>query len=608
MEHSKVKQDFFHPFFLFTLLILIIGNNISACGLKQDQLINPYIQKSAIPESNMIHTIKFISLSLDKSFYLPGEPVHISLKIESKVEEQLSVQLVFKITHLANLVDEVEKNIYLNGGEQVIDLTYQPPEEAPRGYGIDLCIELSRNLILACDSIAFDVLDHWTQSPRYGFLTDFFPERSEYSETMDFLTRYHINGIQFYDWMYRHDQFLTDHDPYLDPLGRQLSLVTVKNLISAAHNHNINTMAYTAIYAASIPFYTQHPEWALYKADKKPYYLGNNFLVYMDPRPNSPWIIYLLNQFSQILEQTDFDGIHLDQYGDPKEAYDYQGIRFALDKPLAESINATKSLVLSKRSNGTVVFNAVTNWPIETVAPSNEDIIYIEVWPPYRWFEDLHNLIREAQSIVEKKPVVLAAYLDPSFEHNVRLVDAVIFASGGSHIELGEKKGMLAEAYFPRYKVMSPDLSSAIRQYYDFTVRFQDVIGPRTKDSTKKYLQNIEIGNVSTSPSLLKNKVWPIVREGKDFTAISLINLLGIESPEWSKRISDPPTPFGETTVRILKIDREIKRIWFSTPDSKDIYPQELVYEISGEEGNRVLSFKIPGLDYWDLIVVEWQD
>ena len=607
MEHSRVKRVLFPSLFLFAILIIII-NCLTKCGNKNNQLASQEIQTLLEPESRMTNQIKFTSLSLDKSFYLPGELVHVSLEIDSKVEDQLPVHLNFIIRHLNDLVNEIDKNITLSKGIQVIDITYKPPEESPRGYGIDLCIKSSDNLILACDSISFDVLEHWTQSPRYGFLTDFFPERSDYSETMDFLTRFHINGIQFYDWMFRHDNFLTEHDPYLDPLGRQLSLETVKNLISAAHISNIDTMAYTAIYAASIPFYNQHPEWALYKADKTPYYLGDNFLVYMDPRPNSPWIIYLLDQFLKILEETDFNGIHLDQYGDPKEAYDYQGNRFNLDRPLAETINATKSLVLSKRPNGAVVFNAVTNWPIETVAPSNADIVYIEVWPPYRWFGDLHNLIREAQSIVEKKPVVLAAYLDPSFEHNVRLVDAVIFASGGSHIELGEIEGMLSEAYFPRYKVMSPDLLSAIRRYYDFSVRYQDVIGPRAKDSTKSYLHKIEVGDVSVSPSLSNNKVWPIVRESKDFTAISLINLLGIESPEWTDLISNPPTPLGETTVRIKEIDHDIKRIWFSTPDSEDLYPQDLVYEINEEEGSRIIAFKIPGLQYWDLIVIEWQD
>ena len=155
---------------------------------------------------------------------------------------------------------------------------------------------------------------------------------------------------------------------------------------------------------------------------------------------------------------------------------------------------------------------------------------------------------------------------------------------------------------------MSPDLSNAIQQYYDFSVRYQDVIGPRTKDSTKEYQNKIEVGNVSVLPSLPNNKVWPIVREGKNFTAISLINLLGVKSPEWTKFISDPPSPLGETTVRINEVDREIKRIWFSSPDFKDMYPQVLAYEISGEEGKRVLSLKIPGLDYWDLIVIEWKD
>jgi dextranase len=512
------------------------------------------------------------------------------------------------VSHLADEIEEIKEEITLNEGPQTIELSFTPPSEVPRGYGIDLCVEMKSGIVLKCGSTAFDVLQHWTQTPRYGFLTDFFPGRSDAPQTMESLTRYHINGLQFYDWMYRHDQFLTDEEPYLDPMGRRLSRETVADLIAAAHERNIAAMPYTAIYAASIPFYEEHRDWALYQANGQPYLLGEDFLVYMDPRPDSPWVEHLLTQFNQVLQQMAFDGIHLDQYGDPKEGYDINGHKFALAVPLAETINATKGLVILQRPRGAVVFNAVTNWPVETVAPSYQDFVYIEVWSPYDCFDDLHKLITNAQDLSDCKPVVLAAYIDPSLEHNARLIDAVIFASGGGHIELGEVNGMLADSYFPRYQVMAPSLTEAMKRYYDFAVRYQDVIGPRTHDLTQDYLHRIEMEGISTLPSMLTDKVWPIVREGDGFLAINFINLLEVEKPEWTSPVKDPPTPLGATTVKVFDVERDISRIWFASPDLEDPSPQMLKYTRAVEEGKNVLVFHTPALIYWDLVVIEWRE
>jgi dextranase len=555
------------------------------------------------PEPSMIESIFINDITLDRSFYYPNEPIVITIEFDSVITQPTSTGLKIVIMHLADIVDELWQTITLTGEEQTVQVTYKPRLDAPSGYGIDLCFESELEKQLACGATAFDVLDHWTQTPRYGFLSEFSPGRSDSSQVMENLTRYHINGLQFYDWMYRHDQLLTNHDPYLDPLGRQLSRETVDNLIKAAHERNIAAMPYTAIYAASIPFFEEHPDWALYEANGKPNFFGENFLVYMDPRPDSPWMNHLFDQFDQVLNQTGFDGIHLDQYGDPKEGFDSQGNEFSLAEPLAASINKTKELVLSHDSKGSVVFNAVTNWPVETVAPSDQDFVYIEVWPPYIWYSDLHDLITQAQHFGEGKPVILAAYVDPSHESNVRIMDSIIFASGGGHIELGEQNGMLADPYFPKYGTMTSDFASVIQRYYDFVVRYQEVIGPRSQEATKEYLRRIELDGVSTSPSQMMNKIWPIVRQGDGFTAINLINLLGIESPEWADPLDSAPTPLGETAVRILNIDHEISRIWLASPDWTDSSPQILTFTIGDEN---ILTFEIPSLIYWDLIVIEW--
>lgn len=553
----------------------------------------------------MTQSIKIFDVQFDHAYYQPGETVKINVHIENQAKQQTFINVRARIFHIVDQVTEIIESLMLEEGTQSVELQWSPQPDAPKGYGVDLCILTETGESLDCMSTAFDVLNTWTETPRYGFLSDFYTNRADITQTLQSLTRYHINGLQFYDWMYRHDQFFTDQEPYRDPMNRELSLETVKGMISAAHDRNIAAMPYTAIYAASIPFYEQHKDWALYGSDGKPLFFGENFLVYMDPRPDSPWIEYLLDQFDKVLYKMHFDGIHLDQYGDPKQGYDVLGNKFSLEQPLAETINLTKELVLKHRKDGTVVFNAVTNWPIESVAPSKQDFIYIEVWPPYNWFDDLHTLITQAQTLGAGKPVVLAAYVDPAFEHNVRLIDAIIFASGGAHIELGENNAMLADAYFPRYKAMSPKLSEVIQRYYDFVVRYQDVIGPRTSDATPAYARNISIDGISTSPGQRKNKVWPIVRQNGDFLAINLINLQGVESLEWAKALENAPRPLGITNMRLLGIERKIEGVWFTSPDEQSI--SLIPLDFKEGDGNTII-FEIPSLEYWDLILIKWSE
>ncbi|MCA9931800.1 MAG: hypothetical protein KC419_25125, partial [Anaerolineales bacterium] len=334
----------------------------------------------------MMPTITALDIVLDRAFYRPGEEMTVSVTWRDDAAQMTEMRLQAKITYLTAVLDTIEQDAAVGGDEQTAVFAYTPPASpAPRGYGLDVCLETTGGEPLACAHTAFDVLDVWTQTPRYGFLSDFAPGRDDSEATLDSLLRYHINGLQFYDWMYRHEQLLTEDEPYTDLLGRRLSLATTEKLIAAAHDRNMAAMPYTAVYAASIPFYEDHRDWALYEANGKPHYFGENFLVYMDPRPDSDWTKHLLDQFDQVLRQTDFDGIHLDQYGAPKEAFDRFGHKFNLAQPLADLIDATKSVVDDQRTDGAVVFNAVTNWPVETVAPANQNIVYIEVWEPYVW-------------------------------------------------------------------------------------------------------------------------------------------------------------------------------------------------------------------------------
>ena len=76
---------------------------------------------------------------------------------------------------------------------------------------------------------SFDVAEHWSHAPRYGFFADFAPDEdpSETESRADFMNALHLNVVQFYDWMYSHHTLVPPTDEFIDPLGRLLSLDVV---------------------------------------------------------------------------------------------------------------------------------------------------------------------------------------------------------------------------------------------------------------------------------------------------------------------------------------------------------------------------------------------
>ena len=543
-----------------------------------------------------------LDVSFRRAFYRPGEPVALTVTLDALDDATASLRLWARASHLRETVQEVAREVSASALAHGVSLSLALPPTAPRGYGLDISLRDAHGVLLAQHSAAFDVLNGWTEAPRYGFLSDFAPGRDDAQDTMQQLARYHVNALQFYDWMYRHDTLLPPQELYVDPLGRALSLRTVRALIDAAHAYNMAAMPYTAVYAASPAFYEQHPEWGLYQKDGTAHWFADGFLAYMDPRPDSGWTRHLLAQFDEVLRETAFDGIHLDQYGAPRLAYDADGHTFGLEAPLAKLIAATKEVVKARRSDGAVVFNCVTNWPVRTAAPAPQDLVYIEVWEPFVTLSDLHRLVIEAQRLGGGKPVVLAAYIDPAWEHNMRLMDATIFASGGARIELGEHCEVLADPYFPKHRPMTPQVAASMRRLYDFAVRYQDVIGPRTGAGHAAYSVRVTLGNANVGSG--PGHVWPIVRQGADATAINLINLQGMPHGRWDREL-DAPRTTRDVQVEVKGITGDVSAAWWASPDGNSLAPQMLEIEREQAAGGLRLSFTLPSLDYWDLIVLE---
>lgn len=525
-----------------------------------------------------------LELSPDRGLYCPGETVILRLEAS---ELSVGAHAHLRIYHLAKQVYEATLPM-----KEGIEFRWTPPPELA-GYGAEVNLTDASGLTLASASTAFDVHAHWWEMPRYGFLSDFAPAEAD-PERMDTLLKHHVNALQFYDWMYRHDQHLPPQAEFVDPLGRRLSLDTVRRRIAQAHERGMAAMPYTTIYAGSSRYYAEHPEQALYKSKGVPWTLGEDFLYIFDPSEGSGWREHILGEYRSILEGLPFDGLHIDQYGDPKTALDYSGQAVDLAALIPGFLQAAKEIAGPERA---VIFNLVNNWPVENVAPSGVDAVYIEVWPPHEDYAALRDIVYRAKELSGNRPVILAAYLTPKAEAAYRLLASVIAASGATHIELGEGEGILADPYFPKYERPGPQLAAWMRRYYDFITRYQEYLfglePTYLPEGTR--LEGIPF----TTGSFPASKVWLLASRKPGLEVVHLINLTASPLPLW-RTAKDPPP-----TLRDLRLSyptsAPVQAVYVASPDR----PEAGLYRVEFSQRGGTLSVHVPRLEYWTMLVIE---
>lgn len=523
--------------------------------------------------------MKLLDIYPHKGTYKPGESV--IFEVELQAENPTHAEIKLTIWHLVDQIASMRKTIKLSPGEQRLSISFSPPKESPKGYGI-LCEMFSEaGQVVSNKTTAFDVLQDWTTYPRYGFLTDFTPDREDIDTTLASLTRYHVNGLQFYDWQYKHDCLLPPTQEYCDPLGRRLSINIVRDFIQAAHNHGIAAMPYLVIYAATLDFWKEHPEWALYNEVGEPLTFMD-FLGLMDPSSDKPWIDHLQNNCAQLLSELNFDGLHVDQYGDPRVAYNHKGEQIDLPGTFVNFINNLKR----ENPSAAVVFNAVKNWPIEALATSSQDFMYIEVWPPKTAYHDLANIVSSARNHSSGKPVVIALYLPEDRTPNIRLADALIISCGGSRIEIGENNRLLTDPYFPNHMPIQEELSRILRNYQDFAVCYGELIGPQA--------------DLDESISItIPRDVWGTVRRTQGWLTLCIVNLSGLSNEGWDQDHFAPITL--ENVPANISYPGKVKQVWWGNPDANKLR----LHPVSWTSNLERIQTEIPTLEFWCILSFE---
>ncbi|MBI5956952.1 MAG: hypothetical protein HY871_08110 [Chloroflexi bacterium] len=227
---------------------------------------------------------------------------------------------------------------------------------------------------------------------------------------------------------------------------------------------------------------------------------------------------------------------------------------------------------------------------------------------------DLQDLIRNGKALGTDKQVILAAYPKPLqnavpevlslAENATRLAAAAIFANGGFHLLLGERDGALCDPYYPSYTTLRPGFARVMRDYYDFIVCYENFLFDRTlKDVSESFVYNANIRLEGARHSFrpTADAVWIVPRRKAGYLTLSLLNLLDIENTYWNLPHPRPRT-LEDTTV-ILNAGANVKRILLASPDYNLGRPRSLNFETM--TNGSTVRFKVPHLDFWDLLILE---
>jgi dextranase len=519
-----------------------------------------------------------IELLPTKATFAPGEPVEVEIK-------GANASLRLSLWRLDSLVAEID----VPPGEIA-----RFPAQPEGGYGVEA--DGART--------ALDVLADPLARARYGFVSDYASGR-EVDGVVDNVRRLHLNAVQFYDWMYRHARLLPPEDEFVDSLGRPLSLASVRRLVSGLSGAGSLPLGYAAVYAAGRD---EWPEWrddGLYRAGGEPWTLGDDFLWNVDPT-SERWQAHFAEDLRAAVASVGFAGFHLDQYGAPKVALRMDGT--AVD--LAEAFPTLIDRLAAGVPEARLIFNNVNDFPTWSTATAGQDAIYIEVWPPHDRLDDLARLVSSAHALAPDKSVILAAYLAVYADNGQRagapeaerLLLATVFSHGGTALLHGESRGVLTEAYYVRHEELSAGEEASTRRYYDFAVRYGDLLFDRgAVDVTSTHLGGVneEIrveAPVDVDVRCRPGALWVRILRLTGGMLVSLVDLSGQDDDRWNapKR---PASPLEGVRLAIERSGPRAPRFLFADPDDRPG-----MVELPPDHDGRYDAVTLPAFRTWALV------
>lgn len=350
----------------------------------------------------------------DKARYAPGQQAVITAQVSG------TGPVTFSLVHLGSVVDSTTVQA---SGSGSVTWSVTPPSQDFTGYMVHVDAGSTST------ETAIDVSSDWTRFPRTGYLDTYsssLTTTQQQAAVNDLARKYHLNSLQFYDWMWRHEKPIQRNSSgnvvstWTAWNGDVIAPTTVSGLISASHSANVAALPYSMSYAALEGFAANgvNSDWRLkYRSngsDWKFQMLPNEpatTLWIMNPA-NSGWKTHMTGQYADQINTLGFDGTHIDQLGNWGSASDggmndISGNAVDLPQSFADLVGATKS-----QTAKTVGFNAVDGFGADALAGSASDYLYTELWDNHETYASVQSYLDSQRAASGGKGAVIAAYLN----------------------------------------------------------------------------------------------------------------------------------------------------------------------------------------------------
>lgn len=570
----------------------------------------------------------------NKARYAPHESVTIYVLLKRVAAQTGSASLQLTFWHLGQRVgSQISQSVDLSQpGQHPVAIRWMPPDRDFQGYLIDVRLIAPKGETMGQGYTAVDVSSRWNRFPRYGYIAHYSKaEDAAPKQWIAALNKFHIDGLEYYDFENQHEKPLagTVQHPapvWKDIAGRTIDGRILDSFLRDAHRRNMMNMAYNTSYCSYPQAFTNgfgvSLKWATWPAPKGTRTLASakalhlsvtgpwktDRLIYMNQN-NRHWQNYLFRQMKDLFRVYPFDGWHVDTFG-TKGAYGYQGSYVNFYKGFPSFIDHAHDFL--KRP---IVLNTVNTWGQAGVADSDAAFVYSELWSDHETYASIEDAAEQVHVANPRKAVVFAAYLQKPRKGElaaktryfnspgVLLADAAIFASGASHIELGDGSRMLSSEYFPddkRYAISS-GLSKQLRHYYDFLTAYENVLQYKVAIAPA----TIAVADHPSSPYGVPNTIWTIARVKGRRTIVHLINLLGSNDPHWRDSAADRPVPPLLQHLRVrISVDEDVTGAGWASPDVDGGMYHTLAFTHGSDHGRRYVDLVLPSLKYWDMIIL----
>lgn len=594
-----------------SLLVLLALASCSACDDEERDISSQ--EENVVTEITTVTSSLSVNITCDKSVYQSGETVNFTI-------DYLPSSATVRYRTLTTVVGEEELSAKT--------WSWTPPSTDYVGYLVDIYQETDDGGEKILGTIAVDVSSDWSRFPRYGFVASFGSDKTDsvIEEEMEWLARCHVNGVQFQDWHYKHHWPLGGTreellESYYDIAYRTNYTSVIKAYIDAQHALGMKSMFYNLCYGAldddGAAEDGVQDDWYIFSDTShstKDYHdlksIGWKSDIYLLDPSNTEWQAYIAQRNDDVYANFDFDGYQIDQLGNRGDRYSYDGSKIDMTSAYGSFIEAMKEAHPDK----SLVMNAVSNYGAQAIASTGDvDFCYNEMWSDEEDFSDLRSAVVANNNYSSGSlRTVFAAYMNYNNSGSegyfntpgVLLTDAAIFALGASHLELGGDH-MLGNEYFPNDNLqMTSTLKTSITRYYDFATAYENLLYGDSSENTPS-ITCTSSHKLSSWTSQKGPQTGYIVTYSKTVGSRQLVHLLNFvraNSVSWRDYDGDMPEPSTLSSIGLsVACSSAVSKVWVASPDLHGGVPVELAFT----QSDGYLTFTVPSLKYWTMIVIE---